>query len=56
MVWIKVATAMSIVLGVVGYVRGLRNSRRNDEAERGLVAWMVLAWVGIALLVVSEVS
>jgi len=56
MVWVNVLAFMSIAVGVVGYVLGLRGSRGNDELVRGLVVWMVLAWVGVALLVVSEVA
>jgi hypothetical protein len=37
-------------------VVGLRYSRRNDEPEPGLVAWMVLAWAGVALLVGGAVA
>ena len=55
MTWIQTIAAVAVAVGVVGYVLGLRDSRRNDEPERGLVVWMVLAWVGVALLVASEV-
>jgi hypothetical protein len=42
---------VALVVGVVGFVVGLRRSRRNDELERGLLLWMVLAWAGTAALV-----
>jgi hypothetical protein len=47
---------VALVIGVAGFVFGLRRSRRNDEVERGLVLWMVLAWLGVVWLVVSEVA
>jgi hypothetical protein len=47
---------VALVVAVAGYVVGLRYSRHTDEAERGLVAWMVLAWVAVAWLVASEVT
>ena len=42
---------VALVVGVLGFVIGLRRSRRNDELERGLIVWMVLAWVGTAALI-----
>ena len=42
---------VALVVGVLGFVSGLRRSRRNDELERGLIVWMVLAWVGTAALI-----
>lgn len=54
--WLKVLGCLAIVGGVVGYVVGLRDSRRNDEAEHGLFAWMVLAWAGVAVLLVAELA
>ncbi|WP_406831236.1 hypothetical protein ABEG17_00200 [Pedococcus sp. KACC 23699] len=54
--WLKVLGGLAIVSGVLGYVVGLRDSRRNDEAERGLLAWMLLAWLGVAVLLVAELA
>ena len=45
-----------LVVGVAGFAFGLRNSRRNDEVERGLGLWMTLAWVGVAALVAERVT
>jgi hypothetical protein len=56
MTWVKVLAAAAVTVGVAGYVIGLRGTRRNDEPEGGLVAWMVLAWAGVALLVASEIA
>lgn len=56
MTWVKVLAAAAVTVGVVGYVIGLRGSRRNDGPEEGLLTWMVLAWVGVALLVASELA
>lgn len=46
----------ALLLAVGGYVSGLRRSRHNDEVERGLVVWMVLAWVAVGCLVATEVA
>jgi cbb3-type cytochrome oxidase subunit 1 len=45
-----------VLVGVTGFVVGLRRSRHNDEVERGLFLWMTLAWVGVAVLVSAEVA
>lgn len=42
---------IALVVGVLGFVVGLRRSRRNDELERGLILWAVLAWAGTAALI-----
>lgn len=47
---------MALVLGVSGYVVGMRRSRRNDELARGLLLWVVLAWLGVAVLVGAKVA
>jgi len=46
----------ALVVGVLGFVVGLRRSRHNDELEPGLVLWMVLAWAGTAALIGSAVD
>ena len=47
---------VALLLAVGGYLFGLRRTRHNDEAERGLVVWMVLAWVAVGWLVASEIA
>ena len=47
---------VALVVGVVGFVVGLRRSRRNDELERGLVLWMVLAWAGTAAVIGTAID
>lgn len=47
---------VAVVLGVAGFVTTLRRSRRNDELARGLIVWMVLAWLGVAVLVGAEIA
>ncbi len=54
--WLKVLGGLAIVSGVAGYVFGLRDSRRNDDVERGLLAWMLLAWAGVAVLLLAELA
>jgi cbb3-type cytochrome oxidase subunit 1 len=51
---VRLVACLAVVVGVAGYVIGLRRSRRNDEVERGLVLWMVLAWAGVMALVVDQ--
>ena len=46
----------ALVVGVLGFVVGLRRSRRNDELERGLVLWMVLSWAGTAAVIGSSLD
>jgi cbb3-type cytochrome oxidase subunit 1 len=55
MAWMVIGWAL-VLIGVTGFVVGLRRSRRNDEVERGLLLWMTLAWVGVALLVGTEIA
>lgn len=45
-----------LAVGVAGFVFGLRNSRRNDEVERGLALWATLAWAGVVALVAIRVT
>ena len=52
MTWVEVLAVAAVVVGTVGYVLGLRSTRHNDEAERGLLLWVVLAGLGVATLVV----
>lgn len=47
---------VALVVGVVGYVVGLRWSRRNDELERGLLLWMGLAWAGTAVVIGTAID
>jgi hypothetical protein len=47
---------MALVVGVVGYVVGLRWSRRNDEVEPGLLLWMGLAWAGTAAVIGTAID
>ena len=53
--FVRLLAWVALVVGVAGFVIGLRRSRRNDEMERGLILWMVLAWAGVAWLVGSEI-
>jgi hypothetical protein len=55
MAWVVIGWVL-VTIGVAGFVVGLRRSRRNDEVERGLFLWMTLAWVGVAVLVSTEVT
>ena len=56
MVWLNVLAWAAIAVGVVGYLLGLRGSRYNDKLAPGLVVWIVLAWVGVAMLLVDGVA
>ena len=56
MVFVSVLAWIALVVGVAGFVVGLRRSRRIDEMERGLVLWMVLAWAGLVWLVGTELA
>ncbi|HEX3005808.1 MAG TPA: hypothetical protein VHO27_16460 [Angustibacter sp.] len=56
MAWVLVLGWAAVAVGVVGYVLGLRGSRRRDDTERGLLLWVVAAWLGVALLVGSELG
>jgi hypothetical protein len=53
---VDVLACVALVVAVVGFVVGLQRTRHTDEAERGLLAWMVLAWVAVAWLVASAVA
>ena len=44
---------MTVAAGVGGYLVNLRHSRRNDENEKALLVWIVLAWLGLAVLVAT---
>ena len=54
MTFVRLLAWLALLVGVAGFVIGLRQSRRNDEVERGLVLWMVLAWGGVVTLVASR--
>lgn len=56
MSWWVVLAWVAVLVGVVGFALGLRDSRRNDDVERGLVVWMALAWLGVAALVGTEIA
>jgi cbb3-type cytochrome oxidase subunit 1 len=56
MAWWVMLGWLALVVGVAGYVVGLRRSRRNDELARGLILWMALAWLGVAVLLGAEIA
>ncbi|GAA2165183.1 hypothetical protein [Pedococcus bigeumensis] len=54
--WWALLGWFAVVVGVTGFVAGLRTSRHNDELGRGMLIWAGLAWVGVAVLVGTEVT
>ncbi|WP_406830545.1 hypothetical protein ABEG17_16345 [Pedococcus sp. KACC 23699] len=54
--WVKLLGCMAIAFGVGRYVTGLRHGRWGDAFERDLVACMLLAWIGVALVVGAVVA
>lgn len=56
MTWWVALAWVAVLVGVAGFALGLRDSRRNDDVERGLFVWMALAWSGVAALVGAEVA
>ncbi len=56
MEWVLVLGWLGVALGVGGFIVGLRNSYHNDDIEKGLLLWMVVAWTGVGLLIATEVA
>ena len=54
--WMKVLAWSRVAVGVAGFWFGVRRSRSNDEVGDGLLAWVVVAWVGLVVLIGSEVA